>query len=328
MNKLTAPADSPPDYASTAPYIKFMRSEATDMLLKHPGSFMLLALIAYRARREVPAFNPYGMQVGEAMLGDPAAVGLSRQQFRTALANLQKWKLITIRTTNKGTIARLSDRSIYDINAPTDQPATQPDTNQQPNLTATTNKNERIKEDNKAANAATPTPSSLEHTELAPPTASSSAKATSKKIRRVGATADEVTALLPPHPGDKFAELWTKFHTSPQHAKKALSAFEMMLTKLGKYPEEFALVMLESAIQGGWSGVENPGTARAYEQWQADQATRPPAPTIALPVPFDPAELFGLDSTITHAQALAHNRNTPEYAAYLARQQAIQTLTT
>jgi len=317
------------DYVPAAPYVKFMRSEATEELLKHPSSFTLLALIAYRARREVPVFNPYAMQVGEAMLGDSAAVGLSRQEFRTALANLQKWGLITTRATNKGTIAKLSNKSIYDINSPTIQPPTQPDNNHQPNQTSTTNKNERIKERNSAANAATPAPSSFENCQSVSSSPASPAKAAGRKARRTGTPPDEVAALALPHPGERFAELWTMFWTSEQHNKKNLMAFKMMLAKLGKYPKDFAIVMLENAIQGGWSGVENPGTARAFEQWKVEQASRPPAPaSVATHTAFDPAALFGLDSTITHEQALARNRNTPEYAAYLARQQADQTPTT
>lgn len=303
------------------PFIKFMRSEATDELLRHPNSFTLLALIAQRARRELPTFNPYGLQVGEAMIGDYEAAGLSRQEFRTALANLQKRGLITSRSTNKGTIVRLSNTSVYDINAFDAQPATQPEINQQPNQKSTTNKNVRSKEENNAADAATL--SSLENSESAFPSPTSSAKAVGKRAKKSGATTDEAAGLATPHLGDRFTELWTIFRTSSQHARKSISAFQMMLTKLGKYPEEFAVVMLESAIQGGWSGVENPGTDRAFKQWQAEQASRPPAPGVAAaPTAFNPASLFGLDEQLTPEQVLARQQSGPEYQAYLAREAA------
>lgn len=105
------------------------------------------------------------------------------------------------------------------------------------------------------------------------------------------ASADEVAALPLPHPGAEFARLWTTFRASPKQAKKPLSAFELMLTKLGKYPEAFALVMLEAAIQGDWSGIENGGTAKAYTEWQTTQAHRPPPtpPPSRAPVEADPA---------------------------------------
>ena len=116
-----------------AGFIQLLRTEPADELLRYPNAFTLLTLIALRARREVPQINPHGLQIGEAMIGDHAAVGLSRQEFRSALSNLQKWSLVTIRATNKGTIAKLSGTSIYDINAGAcNQPSNQPATSQQP----------------------------------------------------------------------------------------------------------------------------------------------------------------------------------------------------
>ena len=136
------------------------------------------------------------------------------------------------------------------------------------------------------------------------------------------ASQDEVAALPLPHPGPEFGERWATFRASPKQAKKPLSAFELMLTKLAKYPEGFAVVMLERAIQGDWSGVENDGTAKAFTEWQTTQAARPsqsPTP----PASFDPNELFGY--TQTAAEGLAQSRNSPEYQRYLAEQAQLQT---
>lgn len=130
-------------------FIKFMRSDTAEELMRYPASFTLLAQIALRARREVPKINPYKMQVGEAMVGDYAAIGLTRQQFRTALEHLIEWGMVTTRITNKGTVAMLCSTDVYDINGisvqPSNQPADQPASNQQTNQPATTNKNERRK---------------------------------------------------------------------------------------------------------------------------------------------------------------------------------------
>jgi hypothetical protein len=89
-----------------------------------------------------------------------------------------------------------------------------------------------------------------------------------------------------------------------------------MLTKLGNKPEGFAIVMLEAAIQGNWSGVENGGTAKAFEEWQAAQA-RQPAPPATSPT-FDPDALFGYAQSAS--DGLAQARNSPEYQQYLAEQ--------
>jgi len=124
-------------------WIKLKRSKETEELLKDPNCFMLLTLIAYRAKR-INGFNIHNLKAGEALIGDCGFIGLSRQQYRTALKRLKEYKLITIKTTNKGVIAKLINSDIYDINYyetnhQTNQQATsnQPATNQQPTIKST-----------------------------------------------------------------------------------------------------------------------------------------------------------------------------------------------
>jgi hypothetical protein len=111
-----------------------------------------------------------------------------------------------------------------------------------------------------------------------------------RRLKKPKASADEVAALPLPHPGEAFVQRWATFRAGPKQAKKPLSAFELMLAKLGKYPEAFAVEMLEAAIQGDWSGVENDGTAPRYLDWQTRQAKTPPpaAPTTS----YNTADLF------------------------------------
>lgn len=140
---------SPAEIAPSAPFLKLVRSDAAESLLRYPNCFVVLTLVSLRARREAPAFNPAGLREGEALVGDFAAVGLSRQEFRTAIANLEKWGFVTIRTTTRGTIAKLCNSVIYDINSEaTNQPANQQPTSSQPaaNQQLTTKKKERKKE--------------------------------------------------------------------------------------------------------------------------------------------------------------------------------------
>ena len=129
-------------------FLKLMRSGITEQLVQHPNAFAVLTLVALRARRTGER-RLDGLQEGEAMLGDYASLGLTRQQYRTILSNLQAWHLITIRTTNKGTIAKLCNSDVYDINSEaSNQPATsdQPAPNQRP-TTNKKDKKERKKED-------------------------------------------------------------------------------------------------------------------------------------------------------------------------------------
>jgi hypothetical protein len=108
----------------------------------------------------------------------------------------------------------------------------------------------------------------------------------SKKSKKNGASLAEIAALALPHAAPEFAEAWRTFYTeNTKQAGKPLTAFELMLKKLGKHPAGFAVVMLEAAIQGNWSGVENAGTARAFTEWQAEQARQPTLRPMPAPLP-------------------------------------------
>ncbi len=98
-------------------FIKYNRGEHVDELQeKYPAAFLLLNQIARRARRTVSEIT--GLGVGEARIGDYKRCGIkTEQKYRTAKDILQKLGIITTRATNKGTVAKLIDTSIFDINA-------------------------------------------------------------------------------------------------------------------------------------------------------------------------------------------------------------------
>jgi hypothetical protein len=117
--------------AASSGYIMLNRTDETiELIGRSTAEFKLLSFVALRAYRG-NGFNRFGLQPGEALLGDHAAIGLTRQEYRTALKNLQKSQFITVKTTNKGTIAKLLDSRVYDINVTSEQPARQPSSNQQ-----------------------------------------------------------------------------------------------------------------------------------------------------------------------------------------------------
>jgi hypothetical protein len=124
----------------------------------------------------------------------------------------------------------------------------------------------------------------------AAPALTSEKKRESKSAKKPTATTAQIAALPLPHLGTEFAELWATFYSANTHqVGKPLTAFGLMLKKLGKYPEGFAVLMLERAIQGNWSGVENAGTTRAFTEWQAEQARQsPPPPTTTRPAGANP----------------------------------------
>lgn len=132
----------------TTGFLMLQRSKETEELLREPGCFTLLTLIAYRARR-TDGFSVHGLKPGEALIGDHGSCGLTQRQYRTAKVKLENWRFATFRATNRGTIAKLCDSRIYDINEePSDKPSDNQATikRQAGDKLATTN-NKRIKED-------------------------------------------------------------------------------------------------------------------------------------------------------------------------------------
>ena len=132
-------------------FIKLYRSEQAINLQHNMCANHLLYVIALRASR---SGNPVlGLKPGDAMLGDYNNYGMSRQQYRTALKNLESWGYIKLNLTNKGAIASICNSAVYDINS--DEPnhqltIKQPSTNHQltikqpsTNHQLTTNKNNK-----------------------------------------------------------------------------------------------------------------------------------------------------------------------------------------
>ncbi len=93
-----------------------VRGKEIEELAKDPPAFVLMWQIAYRARRNSD-FSVDNLKVGEALIGDYANIGLTRRQYRTRLDRLTNWGFVTIKTTNRGTIATIVDKRVYDINA-------------------------------------------------------------------------------------------------------------------------------------------------------------------------------------------------------------------
>lgn len=128
------------------------RDSFVDKLIERsPAAFLLLTQIARRAKRTETLLSP--LKLGEALVGDFKSLGFSRQKYRSAKHNLQAWGLATFRTTNKGTIAKLTNTMVYNINIdnnnhPDNHQITIKATSQQPsnNHQITTNNNVIMKE--------------------------------------------------------------------------------------------------------------------------------------------------------------------------------------
>ena len=97
-------------------WVKCHRSvESLELLRSKPNAFLLLYLIASRAWRGGSG-NPHNLSVAEALIGDSDACGLTRGKHRAAINQLKSMGYITTKTSNKGTIAKLEDTTIFDPN--------------------------------------------------------------------------------------------------------------------------------------------------------------------------------------------------------------------
>lgn len=101
---------------ATEPFLQLRKSkEVEEFVSKETVAFKLLTIIALRARRTSDV-SISGLEKCEAFVGDFYNHGLTREQYRYNLQKLKKLGFITIKTTNKGTIVKIVDKRIYDIN--------------------------------------------------------------------------------------------------------------------------------------------------------------------------------------------------------------------
>ena len=69
----------------------------------------------------------------------------------------------------------------------------------------------------------------------------------------------------------EFVSTWELLRKQPKWKKKTISALQMSLNKLAKYPEEFAILLMENAIAGGWQGVVFTWTPDEFRKWQSQK---------------------------------------------------------
>jgi len=145
--------------APTQGFLKIVRGDKARELMAYPNAWTLLSVIAYRARRTNTTLNPHGLQLGEALVGDFSRYGMTCRNYRTAKQQLEKWNLATFQATNKGTVAKLADTSVYDININgSDTPAdTRPTSkrqasDKQADIQATTNEERKNENDKNLRN--------------------------------------------------------------------------------------------------------------------------------------------------------------------------------
>lgn len=74
-----------------------------------------------------------------------------------------------------------------------------------------------------------------------------------------------------PFDSEKFADAFMLLLSSKEWRKKKLSTVNNILKKLGKYEEEFAIILVEQATDYEWIGVIFADTPRKYQEWLSSQ---------------------------------------------------------
>lgn len=93
--------------------MEILINKETDNLMKDTDAFLLLLKIAYNTKRD-DFFSIPDLEIGEAFI-TAEIMGMSLQTFRTAKKKLAQWGFAEFKTTNKGTIARLTTDKFFKI---------------------------------------------------------------------------------------------------------------------------------------------------------------------------------------------------------------------
>lgn len=110
-------------------FLKLVRSELLLDLAKDPVAISFLVVAGLRAKwSDGP--SALGLEKGEALMGDPKSYGATRAQHRRVLCLLERLQILTIKTTNKGTVIKFSDSSIFDFVNGIEQPSKSPPNSQ------------------------------------------------------------------------------------------------------------------------------------------------------------------------------------------------------
>ena len=95
-----------------------------------------------------------------------------------------------------------------------------------------------------------------------------------KEIKPLGFTKKK-TELSLPYTSQEFIDTWEMLCQQPKWRKKTESALQMSLKKLGKYPEKFAIHLMEDSIANGYQGVVFADTDTRFLQWQKNASPTP-----------------------------------------------------
>lgn len=86
--------------------VEIIESKETENLMKDEKAFLLLIKIGYKTVLS-DVFDIPPVRIGWAFLSGAESVALTKQEYRTAKKNLEKWGIAEFEKSNKGTYARI-----------------------------------------------------------------------------------------------------------------------------------------------------------------------------------------------------------------------------
>lgn len=203
-------------------FIKFIKSqEFWQLIQRNHNAFVLLSVIAARASRDT----------GEAYIGDHRHYSMTERGYRTAKKCLQSDGLATFKATNKGTVAKILDARIYDINMSASDEQDDSDVTDKRRTSdgqVTTNKKKKKNEN----------------------------KEVKKTHTQESAPAEIAVALPAVLDTAEFRAAWAEFKLHREDIRKKMTprAQRIMLNDLSKHPF-VAVKALHESIKNGWQGV-------------------------------------------------------------------------
>lgn len=93
--------------------MEILINKETDNLMKDTDAFLMLLKIAYNTKRD-DMFSIPDLEIGEAFI-TADILGISQQTFRTSKKKLEKWGFAAFKSTNKGTIARMTTDKFFKL---------------------------------------------------------------------------------------------------------------------------------------------------------------------------------------------------------------------
>ena len=94
--------------------------------------------------------------------------------------------------------------------------------------------------------------------------------------------------LIFPFSSDAFMSVWNILASGPKWKKKTIHALQLSLNKLKNYDEEFAIRLIENAIEKNYQGLVYDTTDVEYERWKKTRYSTT-APNQSPPSPKEPA---------------------------------------